>query len=59
MYVIHGQEDQVMPVQLSRDLVKEMERRGIYHYREHHWTHPLPEGISFPNRNYGFDYLDG
>ena len=51
VYVIHGQEDQVMPVQLSRDLVKEMERRGIpYHYREHHWTHPLAGGHFFPKQ---------
>jgi hypothetical protein len=51
VYVIHGAEDQVMPVQLSRDLVKEMERRGIPHYyREHHWTHPHAGGHFFPKQ---------
>ena len=51
VYVIHGVEDQVMPVQLSRDLVKEMERRGIpYHYQEHTWTHPHAGGHFFPKQ---------
>lgn len=51
IYVIHGVEDQIMPVQLSRDLVKEMERRGInYHYQEHPWTHPHAGGHFFPKQ---------
>jgi enterochelin esterase-like enzyme len=51
VYVIHGAEDTIMPVQLSRDLVKEMQRRGIpYHYREHHWTHPHAGGHFFPKQ---------
>ncbi|MFZ1744371.1 MAG: hypothetical protein WAU17_00505 [Nitrospirales bacterium] len=51
VYVIHGAADQVMPVQLSRDLVKEMERRGIpYHYQEHTWTHPHAGGHFFPKQ---------
>ncbi|MDH3503943.1 MAG: alpha/beta hydrolase-fold protein [Nitrospirota bacterium] len=51
VYVIHGVEDQVMPVQLSRDLVKEMERRGIpYHYQEHTWTHAHAGGHFFPKQ---------
>jgi dienelactone hydrolase len=51
VYVIHGVEDQVMPVQLSRDLVKEMERRGIpYHYQEHTLTHPHAGGHFFPKQ---------
>ena len=51
MYVIHGVEDQIMPVQLSRDLVKEMERRGIlFHYQEHAWTHPHAGGHFFPKQ---------
>jgi len=51
VYVIHGVEDQVMPVQLSRDLVKEMERRGIpYQYQEHTWTHPHAGGHFFPKQ---------
>ncbi|MGD9849669.1 MAG: alpha/beta hydrolase-fold protein [Nitrospirales bacterium] len=51
VYVIHGAHDQVMPVQLSRDLIKEMERRGIpYFYREHQWTHPHAGGHFFPKQ---------
>lgn len=51
VYVIHGAADQVMPVQLSRDLVKEMERRGIpYQYQEHTWTHPQAGGHFFPRQ---------
>ena len=51
VYVIHGVEDQIMPVQLSRDLVKEMQRRGIpYHYQEHAWTHPQAGGHFFPKQ---------
>lgn len=51
VYVIHGAQDQVMPVQLSRDLTKEMERRGILHYyREHQWTHPHAGGHFFPKQ---------
>jgi len=51
VYVIHGAKDRIMPVQLSRDLVKEMERLGIqYHYREHHWTHPHAGGHFFPRQ---------
>jgi dienelactone hydrolase len=51
VYVIHGAADQVMPVQLSRDLVKEMERRGIaYQYQEHTWTHPHAGGHFFPKQ---------
>lgn len=51
VYVIHGAEDQIMPVQLSRDLVKEMERRGIpYQYQEHTWTHPHAGGHFFPRQ---------
>jgi len=51
VYVIHGAEDRIMPVQLSRDLVKEMKRLGVhYHYREHHWTHPHAGGHFFPRQ---------
>jgi len=51
VYVIHGTEDRVMPVQLSRDLVQEMTRRGIpYVYREHPWTHPHAGGHFFPRQ---------
>jgi poly(3-hydroxybutyrate) depolymerase len=51
VYVIHGEKDRIMPVQLSRDLVKEMQRRGIsYQYREHSWTHPHAGGHFFPRQ---------
>jgi len=51
VYVIHGAQDRVMPVQLSRDLVQEMTRRGItYVYREHPWTHPHAGGHFFPRQ---------
>jgi len=51
VYVIHGSEDQVMPVELSRDLVKHMKRLGIPHlYREHPWTHPHAGGHFFPRQ---------
>lgn len=51
VYIIHGAQDQVMPVQLSRDLVKEMQRRGIPHYyREHQWVHPHAGGHFFPKQ---------
>ena len=51
VYVIHGVEDQVMPVQLSRDLMGEMKRRGIpYFYREHDLTHPHAGGHFFPRQ---------
>jgi predicted esterase len=45
VYVIHGAKDQVMPVHLSQDLVREMKRQGVPHlYREHAWTHPHAGG---------------
>ena len=51
VYVIHGAEDRIMPVRLSRELVKEMHRRGIvYQYREHSWTHPHAGGHFFPRQ---------
>ena len=49
VYVIHGLHDQVMPVRLSRELVKEMKRRNIkYVYREHNLSHPYAGGHFFP-----------
>jgi predicted esterase len=49
VYVIHGAQDQVMPVWLSRELVKEMKRRHIkYVYREHNRSHPHAGGHFFP-----------
>ncbi len=51
VYVIHGVEDRIMPVQLSRDLVKQLGRHEIIHtYREHEWTHPHAGGHFFPRQ---------
>ena len=51
VYVIHGAKDQVMPVHLSQDLVREMKRQGVPHlYREHAWTHPHAGGHFFPRQ---------
>ena len=51
VYVIHGEKDRIMPVQLSRDLVQEMKRREVPHrYREHQWTHPHAGGHFFPRQ---------
>ena len=51
VYIIHGAEDRIMPVQLSRDLVKQLDRYGIVHtYREHAWTHPHAGGHFFPRQ---------
>ncbi len=49
VYVIHGVQDQVMPVWLSRELVKEMKRRNIqFVYQEHNRSHPHAGGHFFP-----------
>ena len=49
VYVIHGLHDQVMPVWLSQELVKEMDKRKIKHvYREHNLSHPHAGGHFFP-----------
>ena len=49
VYVIHGVQDQVMPVWLSRALVEEMKSRNIkYVYREHNRSHPHAGGHFFP-----------
>ncbi|RMH08820.1 MAG: hypothetical protein D6704_02365 [Nitrospirae bacterium] len=49
VYIIHGSQDRVMPVWLSRELDKELTRLGIAHiYREHHRSHPLAGGHFFP-----------
>ncbi|MGH7259059.1 MAG: hypothetical protein ACREI9_00065 [Nitrospiraceae bacterium] len=48
-YLIHGARDQVMPVQLSRTIVGELQRLGIPHvYREHTRVHPQAGGHFFP-----------
>ncbi len=51
VYIIHGKEDRIMPVRLSRALVQEMERVGVkYRYQEHSWTHPHAGGHFFPRQ---------
>lgn len=49
VYIIHGAKDQVMPVDLSRSIVKELDRLGYrYVYREHQREHPMAGGHYFP-----------
>ncbi len=49
VYVIHGAKDQVMPVDLSRSIVRELETLGYSHvYREHQREHPIAGGHYFP-----------
>jgi len=49
VYVIHGVKDQVMPVRLSRSIVRELEALGYSHvYREHQREHPIAGGHYFP-----------
>lgn len=49
VYIIHGSADQIMPVELSRDIVKELKRLGYaVVYREHDRTHPMAGGHFFP-----------
>lgn len=48
-YIIHGSQDQVMPVELSRTLAEELKSLGYpYVYREHDRTHPMAGGHFFP-----------
>jgi hypothetical protein len=49
VYIIHGSEDRVMPVELSRAVAEEL--RGLNSpvvYREHTRTHPMAGGHFFP-----------
>ncbi len=49
VYIIHGAKDQVMPVNLSRSIVQELETLGYSHvYREHEREHPIAGGHYFP-----------
>ncbi|MBK9308315.1 MAG: hypothetical protein IPM58_14830 [Nitrospira sp.] len=49
IYIIHGAKDQVMPVQLSRSIAKELDALGYpYLYREHQREHPIAGGHYFP-----------
>jgi hypothetical protein len=49
VYLIHGVKDQVMPVDLSRMIAKELARLGYtFVYREHDRVHPVAGGHFFP-----------
>ena len=49
IYIIHGAKDQVMPVELSRSIARELESLGYsYVYREHEREHPMAGGHYFP-----------
>ncbi|HEY6085098.1 MAG TPA: hypothetical protein VIU63_06855, partial [Nitrospira sp.] len=49
VYIIHGAKDQVMPVELSRSISRELTKLGIPHvYREHEREHPVAGGHYFP-----------
>ncbi|MDF0673323.1 MAG: hypothetical protein P0120_03120 [Nitrospira sp.] len=49
VYIIHGAKDQVMPVDLSRSIARELDRLGYpYVYREHQREHPMAGGHYFP-----------
>lgn len=49
IYIIHGAKDQVMPVELSRTISRELDTLGYSHvYREHEREHPMAGGHYFP-----------
>ncbi len=49
VYLLHGATDQVMPIQLSRDIDAELTRLGYPHlFREHRLQHPQAGGHFFP-----------
>jgi len=49
VYIIHGRRDEVMPVEMSRAMEKELNRLGYAHvYREHDREHPMAGGHFFP-----------
>jgi hypothetical protein len=48
-YLIHGSQDQVMPVRYSRDVKAYLEQKGYsVTYREHEQVHPVAGGHFFP-----------
>jgi len=48
VYIIHGAKDQVMPVDLSRSISRELASLGYEHvYREHQQEHPMAGGHFF------------
>jgi hypothetical protein len=49
IYMIHGAKDQVMPVEFSRTISRELTKLGYPHiYREHQREHPMAGGHYFP-----------
>ena len=49
VYIIHGAKDQIMPVELSRSISRELAALGYPHvYREHQGEHPMAGGHYFP-----------
>jgi surfactin synthase thioesterase subunit len=49
LYIIHGKQDQVMPVRLSREIVDTLtELKYSFVYREHDRLHPMAGGHFFP-----------
>jgi predicted esterase len=49
LYIIHGKQDQVMPVNLSRSIDEALTELGYAHvYREHDRVHPMAGGHFFP-----------
>ncbi|HZC68331.1 MAG TPA: prolyl oligopeptidase family serine peptidase [Nitrospirales bacterium] len=49
LYIIHGRQDQVMPVSLSRAIDEALTTLGYLHvYREHDRVHPMAGGHFFP-----------
>lgn len=49
VYLIHGKQDEVMPVELSRTIAQELTRLGYaFHYQEHDRVHPMAGGHFFP-----------
>jgi dienelactone hydrolase len=49
VYIVHGAKDQVMPVELSRSISRELAAIGYPHvYREHQQEHPMAGGHFFP-----------
>jgi len=49
VYMIHGAKDQVMPVELSQAISRELTELGYPHvYREHQREHPMAGGHYFP-----------
>nr|MBI3612759.1 hypothetical protein [Nitrospirota bacterium] len=49
VYIIHGRQDQVMPVELSQAIAQELTRLGYtFQYQEHDRVHPMAGGHFFP-----------